>query len=312
MSLSSTLRRTLHLVPISPCSCGLQQRLSTSATSLAGNPRNNTNSSSSRRGPGPRLDGVDWGEGSVAKPRPTRPARPFKARAPPPPHSSQHSAPTYDAPTTSPPREPRTSTFRAQPPPHLASPTASTPSRTSSSAPTPPPSNPLTATAPPPPPRNPPQWLKHRTTLRENFPTGWAPPKRISREAIDLLRVLQQSDPTLYTTPVLAERFKISPEAVRRILKSRFVLDQGERLRRETKRKAERLRMLAEQAVLGDGPAAEARVGAEKKELGVGRKEARASEPARPSTKSWAGDVGSERDEMRRLREAFEREQGEA
>ncbi|ORY92784.1 hypothetical protein BCR35DRAFT_253131, partial [Leucosporidium creatinivorum] len=65
-------------------------------------------------------------------------------------------------------------------------------------------------------------WFKHKQVMKAEFPTGWAPPKRISREAIDLLRLLQRSDPTVYTTPVLAERFKISPESVRRILKSQF------------------------------------------------------------------------------------------
>lgn len=35
--------------------------------------------------------------------------------------------------------------------------------------------------------------------------------------------MLHSHSPETFTTPVLAERFKISPEAVRRILKSRWV-----------------------------------------------------------------------------------------
>lgn len=36
------------------------------------------------------------------------------------------------------------------------------------------------------------------------------------------LRELYRFDPEKFTTPVLAERFRISPEAVRRILKSKW------------------------------------------------------------------------------------------
>lgn len=39
---------------------------------------------------------------------------------------------------------------------------------------------------------------------------------------MDLIRSLHAADSTTYTTPVLAEEFKISSESVRRILKSRF------------------------------------------------------------------------------------------
>ncbi|OSX60995.1 hypothetical protein POSPLADRAFT_1047288 [Postia placenta MAD-698-R-SB12] len=62
----------------------------------------------------------------------------------------------------------------------------------------------------------------HRTTLKKAFPEGWAPPRRLSREAMDGLRAMHAADPEMFATPVLAERFRISPEAVRRILKSRW------------------------------------------------------------------------------------------
>ncbi|SGY44443.1 BQ5605_C001g00158 [Microbotryum silenes-dioicae] len=86
-------------------------------------------------------------------------------------------------------------------------------------------------------PKDPPLWLKHRQAMRERYPLGWAPPKRISREAMDLVRTMHASDPIRYSTRVLSDHFKISPEAVRRILKSRFSLDVEERERREKKRK---------------------------------------------------------------------------
>lgn len=71
-------------------------------------------------------------------------------------------------------------------------------------------------------PIDPPAWLKHRRALKADFPKGWEPPKRVSREAMSLIKLLHQSDPAQYTTPVLADRFKISPEAIRRVLKSNF------------------------------------------------------------------------------------------
>jgi len=42
---------------------------------------------------------------------------------------------------------------------------------------------------------------------------------------MDGLRMLHSHSPETFTTSVLAERFKISPEAVRRILRSRWVPD---------------------------------------------------------------------------------------
>lgn len=66
------------------------------------------------------------------------------------------------------------------------------------------------------------EWRKHRVAMKEKFPDGWSPPRKISRDAMDGLRQLRALDPETFTTEVLAERFKISPEAVRRILKSKW------------------------------------------------------------------------------------------
>ncbi|KAJ7634746.1 hypothetical protein FB45DRAFT_473405 [Roridomyces roridus] len=65
-------------------------------------------------------------------------------------------------------------------------------------------------------------WQTHRKTIQENFPAGWNPPRKLSRDAMEGLRQLHRLNPQTFTTPVLAERFRISPEAVRRILKSRW------------------------------------------------------------------------------------------
>ena len=114
-----------------------------------------------------------------------------------------------------------------------------------------------------------PDWRKHRNRLKERFPEGWAPPKRISREAMDLLRTLHQVDSVGNSVPVLADKFRISPEAVRRVLKSRFELGREEREKREGKRREERMRQTTESS---GGEAA------------------------------WSGDRGRERGEMERLR----------
>ncbi|BGP02742.1 hypothetical protein RTG_01679 [Rhodotorula toruloides ATCC 204091] len=87
---------------------------------------------------------------------------------------------------------------------------------------------------------NEPEWKKRVRANKLKFQTGWAPPKRISREAMDLVRVLHKSDPETYSTPNLASKFRISPEAIRRILRSKFELPAEERERRERKRQEEK------------------------------------------------------------------------
>lgn len=66
------------------------------------------------------------------------------------------------------------------------------------------------------------EFLKHRQAMKKSFPEGWQPPKKLTRDAMQSLRTLHELSPDVYTTPVLADKFKISPEAVRRILRSRW------------------------------------------------------------------------------------------
>lgn len=66
------------------------------------------------------------------------------------------------------------------------------------------------------------RWAKHRASLKAKFPEGWAPPHKLSRAAMDGLRALHAHDPDTFATPVLADKFRISPEAVRRILRSKW------------------------------------------------------------------------------------------
>lgn len=63
--------------------------------------------------------------------------------------------------------------------------------------------------------------------MREKFPEGFNPPKKLSREAMQIVRQLHQADPSIHTTPALAARYKVSPESIRRILKSKWRPSQG-------------------------------------------------------------------------------------
>jgi len=70
--------------------------------------------------------------------------------------------------------------------------------------------------------KTPHEYKKHRETMRKAFPEGWLPPRKLSREAMDSLRQLHRANPEQFNVAMLSQQFKISPEAVRRILKSRW------------------------------------------------------------------------------------------
>lgn len=64
-------------------------------------------------------------------------------------------------------------------------------------------------------------WQSQKSALSVKFgQTGWAPRKRLSPDTIEGIRGLHAQYPDKYTTPVLADQFQVSPEAIRRILKS--------------------------------------------------------------------------------------------
>ncbi|KAB5586034.1 hypothetical protein GE09DRAFT_1073009 [Coniochaeta sp. 2T2.1] len=72
-----------------------------------------------------------------------------------------------------------------------------------------------------PPPRKEP-WQLQKAALKEKFPEGWSPRKRLSPDALAGIKALHQQFPEEYTTDVLADKFEVSPEAIRRILKSKW------------------------------------------------------------------------------------------
>ena len=67
------------------------------------------------------------------------------------------------------------------------------------------------------------QWQLHKEALRKKFgDQPWNPRRKLSPDAMDGIRAMNAQYPTHFTTPVLANHFKVSPEAIRRILKSKW------------------------------------------------------------------------------------------
>ena len=66
-------------------------------------------------------------------------------------------------------------------------------------------------------------WQIQKKALAEKFgERGWIPRKKLSPDALDGIRSLHAQDRETYSTESLADIFKVSPEAIRRILKSRW------------------------------------------------------------------------------------------
>ncbi|KAL9124936.1 MAG: hypothetical protein Q9175_008158, partial [Cornicularia normoerica] len=78
-------------------------------------------------------------------------------------------------------------------------------------------------------------WQTQKSALSEKFgPIGWLPRKRLSPDTLDGIRALHAQYPDKFTTPILADQFKVSPEAIRRILKSKWrPKDEEEERRRQ-------------------------------------------------------------------------------
>eukprot|EP01080_Neovahlkampfia_damariscottae_P004408 gene4408-7783_t len=62
-----------------------------------------------------------------------------------------------------------------------------------------------------------PKWTKKRVKFGK-----WDPTRKLSREEMEELKSLSKKDPLTYNFQFLSTKFKISPESVKRILKSKF------------------------------------------------------------------------------------------
>ncbi len=76
-------------------------------------------------------------------------------------------------------------------------------------------------------------WQTQKTALKEKFREGWNPRKKLSPDALAGIRAIHAQFPEQYTTSVLAEKFEVSPEAIRRILKSSWTPKEEEVLDRQ-------------------------------------------------------------------------------
>ncbi|EWZ88874.1 hypothetical protein BFJ63_vAg576 [Fusarium oxysporum f. sp. narcissi] len=81
-------------------------------------------------------------------------------------------------------------------------------------------------------------WKIQKAALKEKFPEGWRPRKRLSPDALAGIRALNAQFPDVYTTEALSNKFEVSPEAIRRILRSKWQANPEE----EEKRNARWLR----------------------------------------------------------------------
>ena len=83
-------------------------------------------------------------------------------------------------------------------------------------------------------------WQIQKAALEGKFgDQGWNPRKRLSPDALEGIRALHKQDPLKNSTEALAGQFQVSPEAIRRILKSKWRPSEAEeagRRRRWNKR----------------------------------------------------------------------------
>ena len=66
-------------------------------------------------------------------------------------------------------------------------------------------------------------WQIQKHALKDKFGSkAWMPAKRLSPDAIAGIRSLNEQEPMRFTTSYLSQQFKVSPEAIRRILKGKW------------------------------------------------------------------------------------------
>jgi hypothetical protein len=67
-------------------------------------------------------------------------------------------------------------------------------------------------------------WRRHKAAMKRILDgETWNPTrKKLSPDTMDGIRAMHQAYPETLTTPVLAKHFEVSPEAIRRILKSKW------------------------------------------------------------------------------------------
>ncbi|CCD25684.1 mitochondrial ribosome assembly protein RRG9 NDAI_0F03660 [Naumovozyma dairenensis CBS 421] len=97
-------------------------------------------------------------------------------------------------------------------------------------------------------------WKRQNIALKEKFKgERWAPKKKLSRTEMGSVRLLREQFPDM-TASELGEKFKVSPEAIRRILKSNWKPseDEDRRIAQRWKKRGEKIKYLYGSTRLGD------------------------------------------------------------
>ncbi|KAF3070918.1 Required for respiratory growth protein 9, mitochondrial [Daldinia childiae] len=97
-------------------------------------------------------------------------------------------------------------------------------------------------------------WKIQKEILKEKFPEGWQPRKRLSPDALEGIRALHAQFPEDYTTEVLANKFMVSPEAIRRILRTKWMPTPEEEIDRQQRWFNRGKNIWSQMAALGKKP----------------------------------------------------------
>ncbi|KAI1153121.1 hypothetical protein F4825DRAFT_416528 [Nemania diffusa] len=97
-------------------------------------------------------------------------------------------------------------------------------------------------------------WQIQKQVLKEKFPEGWRPRKRLSPDALEGIRALHTQFPEQYTTESLSKTFEVSPEAIRRILRSKWSPTADEEMEREERWFNRGKNIWSQMAALGKKP----------------------------------------------------------
>lgn len=142
-------------------------------------------------------------------------------------------------------------------------------------------------------------WQIQKAALKEKFKEGWNPRKRLSPDALAGIRAIHAQFPEQYTTSVLAEKFEVSPEAIRRILKSRWTPKEEEALDRQRRWFLRGQKVWGRYAELGLKPPARWR------KLGIGKRDDLASDRQVRSRADRNITMRSAEETVRELGESF-------
>ena len=98
-------------------------------------------------------------------------------------------------------------------------------------------------------------WQTQKASLERKFgKQGWQPRKRLSPDTLEGIRALHNSDTGAYNTETLAKHFQITPEAIRRILKSKWRPNEDEAEDRRQRWEKRGVKKWKEMAELGMEP----------------------------------------------------------